>query len=134
MTRSTFVLTHKDAQIIGRTAHDRLTPPPSKDILSNKVASADVVSQDSVPDNVATLGSRVLYRINDGALEEGRLSLCKREGVQGTMLPLNSLRGAMLIGMAEGQRAEFRDYQGADHVIVLESVCFQPEHRLARAA
>ena len=127
------ILTTKDLTIL-EVVSDRCGPDdPLLPLLRRKIRNATVVLRDDVPDTVATLSSRISFRAGDGPDETRVLSLGRINGPVGMFLPLSTMRGLALLGMAEGQTCMI-DEQGHEKPVTLLAVLYQPEaQRRARA-
>jgi regulator of nucleoside diphosphate kinase len=128
MTTETFILTTKDFTILEvmcdrcRGKDDPLVP-----ILKRKIERALVVFRDDVPANVATLSSRVTFSANGRKPDTRILSHDRMTSPIGMFLPITTLRGLALLGLAEGEDFLLTDHEGRDERIVLEKVHYQPE-------
>jgi regulator of nucleoside diphosphate kinase len=136
MSDETCILTTKDLTILevlldrclGRD--DRLVP-----VLRRKINSALVMFRDDVPENVATLSSRVAFSVDGKATDSRIISHEKTTSPTGMYLPITSLRGLALLGLAEGQEFRFENRDGVEEPILLEKILYQPEAaRRAREA
>lgn len=134
MSNETCILTTKDFTILEamRERHadprDLLAP-----ILARKLKAARMVLHDDIPANVATLNSRVTFRV-DGACAETRVISHERMNLLvGVFQPITTPRGLALLGLAQGQ--EYRiAWRGIEECVVLDAVNYQPEAaRRARA-
>ena len=76
---------------------------------------------------IATVGSRVRYRLNGGESVTDRLTAPAHWNGAGTGLPLTTARGLALVGLSEGYELPFIDRNGQEQAVTLETVCFQPE-------
>ncbi|EKF17431.1 nucleoside-diphosphate kinase [Nitratireductor pacificus] len=108
---------------------------PMMALLRHKLDSATVVFRDDVPADVATLNSRVRFRIGETAPETRIISHDQMQGMVGLTLPLTTLRGLALLGLAGGESIVLpRDGENAPHRIILETVLYQPEAARQRNA
>ncbi|WP_048648409.1 nucleoside-diphosphate kinase [Nitratireductor soli] len=123
------ILTTKDFTIL-EILQERRTglSEPLTALLRHKLDSATVVFRDDVPPHVATLNSRVRFRIG-GAMPETRIiSHDQMQGMVGLTLPLTTLRGLALLGLSDGESLALpRDGADAPHRVLLEAVLYQPE-------
>lgn len=109
--------------------HERLAR-----LIAARLAGARMLPPDAVPPDVATGGSRVLFAVDDGPLEERVLVHRDGGSRSGIALPVASFLGATLLGMAAGQGAPLQRAEGPPGQVVLHRVAFQPEAAaLARA-
>ena len=96
-------------------------------LLERKLAHGVQVEPVDMPKWVATIGSRVRYRIDGSEAETDRLSASHLWNGAGTGLPLVTGRGIALVGLREGQELAFTDRSGGQRTVLLEAVCYQPE-------
>lgn len=95
-------------------------------LLRRKIEAATVVFREDVPATVATLSSRVTYRINDGEPDSRILSHDRMNASTGLFLPITSPIGLALLGLAEGQQFEIGQDSRCKR-ITLDAVLYQPE-------
>lgn len=111
----------------GRTAFARL--------LEYKLENAQLMTREDIPPTIATLNSRVRYRIGDATPQVRLLTPDPAQGMVGLSLPLTTMRGMGLLGLAEGEAiALLRDGETAPERLVLEAVIYQPEAALREMA
>lgn len=123
-----FFFTSKDHRLLrGLLYSDIALIPAQRALLQWKLDRSVVVEPCDIPGWVATVGSRVRYRVNDGESVTDRLSAHGQWSGAGTGLPLTTGRGIALIGLSEGYELPFVDRGGHEQVVTLETVCFQPE-------
>lgn len=126
--RSGCVLTTKDHSILEIMLERRIASgDPILPLLERKLADARVVSVDEIAADVATLNSRVAFRVNDGALETRTLVQQDKRGIVGSNLFITTLRGLALLGMSEGQELSLERADGGHDRIRAEKVVYQPE-------
>lgn len=96
-------------------------------LLARKLAGAGVWSGRDIPADVVTLDSRVLYRV-DGGPAQTRILARSPAGspVVGLLLPLTTLRGLALLGLAEGESVTFEEGD-AEVTLSVQEVAYQPE-------
>ena len=128
MSTETCVLTTKDFTIL-EVMRDRClgTGDPLAPILKRKIESALVVFRDDVPENVATLSSRVTFNVDGRAPDTRVLSHDQMTSAVGLFLPINTPRGLGLLGLAEGQEFVLTNRDGVEERVLLEKVHYQPE-------
>jgi regulator of nucleoside diphosphate kinase len=104
MSKDSCILTTKDFTIL-EVMRDRCLDPgaPLARVLDQKIQNAVVVFRDDVPPAVATLSSRVTYRVNDNDPDTRQLSAERMGPAVGIFLPISTLRGLSLLGLTEGQ-------------------------------
>jgi regulator of nucleoside diphosphate kinase len=122
------ILTTKDLTILEVMLDRRLgRGDPLVPLLRRKIRSAQVVLRDDVPENVATLGSCVIFTV-DGGPSQMRVICHDRMGASATLfLPITEPLGLALLGLAEGE--SFRIGSGEDDAgtVTLEKILRQPE-------
>ncbi|MDH4984957.1 nucleoside-diphosphate kinase [Aminobacter anthyllidis] len=128
MSTETCVLTTKDFTIL-EVMRDRCLgrDDPLAPILKRKIESALVVFRDDVPANVATLSSRVTFRVDGREPDTRILSHDRMNSSAGLFLPISRPRALALLGLAEGQDFILTDHDGREERVVLETVQYQPE-------
>lgn len=109
---------------------------PIVPLLERKLAGARIVLVDGVDADVATLNSRVLFRVGDRPGEARTLIQQEVRGLVGLGLPVTTPLGLTLLGLAEGEAAAFERRGGGTDRVVLDRVLYQPEaaRRAAQAA
>lgn len=131
------ILTTKDFTIIEVMLERCLEPDnPMAWLLRRKIAAATIMFHDDVPAGVATLSSRVTYRVNGREPDSRILSHDRMNSPTGLFLPITTPVGLALLGLTEGQSITL----DGERRIQLEAVLYQPEQArrerelLARAA
>ena len=121
------ILTTKDLTLL-EVMRDRCPDGhPLAAILDRKLRGARVVLRDDVPANVATLNSRVRFRV-DGRDPETRILAYERlTSPIGLFLPVTTARGLALMGLCAGQSFVVPGGDGTEEEILLEAVEYQPE-------
>ena len=136
MSQDSCILTTKDFTIL-EIMLDRLdgSGDPLRSRLRCKLNTATVVFRDDIPPDVATLSSRVNYRINVSETDSRILSHDALNSAVGLFLPVTTPRGLALLGLSEGQEVTLEAADGNLERLVLEKVLYQPEAaRLEKAA
>ena len=128
MTQETCILTTKDFTIL-EVMRDRCLgrDDPLAPLIKRKIDSALVMFRDDIPDNVATLSSRVSFRIDGRDPDTRVISHDRMRAPVGLFLPITTPRGLALLGLAEGQEFRMVNYEGVEERIVLEKIHYQPE-------
>lgn len=128
MSKETCILTTKDYTIL-EVLLDRHRDGdlPMRRLLRRKIDTAIVVFRDDVPPAVATLGSRVRYRVDDAAAETRFLAHDRMPAPKGLFLPITTVRGLALLGLCEEQAIAVETGDAAREKIRLEQVVEQPE-------
>lgn len=128
MSTESCILTTKDFTIL-EVLRDRCVgqEDPFAQLLKRKLDSALVVFRDDVPANVATLSSRVNFRVDGGEPDTRVISDESISAPVGMFLPITNPRGLALLGLVEGQDFRFVDREGAERCVLLEKVLYQPE-------
>lgn len=128
MSKENFILTTKDFTILevmydnslGR--YDRLL-----ELIRRKMCKAIVVFREELPDGVATINSRVTFRVNNGESDTRVLSTGQVTAPVGMFLPITTLRGLAILGLSEGQDIVLTNADGVKERVLLEKVDYQPE-------
>lgn len=96
-------------------------------ILKTKIESAAVVFRDDLPEDVASLNSRVTFRVDGRDPDSRVISRDRMVSPVGMFLPITTLRGLALLGLSEGQEFVVTNAEGVEERITLEKVHYQPE-------
>lgn len=131
MQNDNFILTTKDFTILeamrdnplGR--HDLLAP-----LIRHKIGKAIVVFREDLPNGIASINSRVTFRVNGGERDTRVLSTGQIAAPVGMFMPITTMRGLALLGVAEGQDIVLANADGIEERILLEKVEYQPEASL----
>lgn len=101
---------------------------PIEPMLRRKLRDASIVFRDDVSPQVATLNSRVQFRVDDGD-EETRVIVQNQlnNSLVGMTLPITTLRGLALLGLMQGQSITYDNHDGEPESIQLDTILFQPE-------
>lgn len=128
MSKETCILTTKGFRIV-ELMRDRCLgqDDPLAPILKRKIESAIVMFRDDVPDDVATMSSRVTFSVNGRDPDTRIISHDRMTSPVGMFLPVTTLRGLALLGLAEGEHFMFTNRDGVEERILLEKVQYQPE-------
>lgn len=102
--------------------------------LRRKLSSATIVLRADVPDDVATLNSRVTFRINGRDQDTRLITQDRMTSPIGMFLPITTPRGLALLGLQEGATFRAPDHDGGIEEVALLSVDFQPEAAKRRQA
>jgi len=128
MTRTAYRLTTKDFSVLEvMLARARALASPIVPMLERKVAESSVVPVGAVEPDVATLNSRLIFRVDDAAAETRTLVQGEANALVGSGLPVGTWRGLCLLGMKAGQCALVARADGKMERILLEAVAYQPE-------
>lgn len=136
MTDDTCMLTTKDFTIL-EVMRERCLgrDDPLAPLLDRKMESARVVFSDDIPENVATLNSRVTFCAGAHDADTRILSHDQMQHAPvGMFLPIKSLRGLALLGLSEGQEFVLRSNNGVEERVALQKVRYQPEAAKRRQA
>jgi regulator of nucleoside diphosphate kinase len=112
-----------DAMLVRRAA----LGDPLAALIEEKLEEAVVVSSEEIGAGVATLNSRVAFRIDALAPEERTLVRHEGRGAVGRGLPIDTRRGLAILGMSEGQTVRVERRGGGFERVSLEKVLYQPE-------
>lgn len=128
MSQETCILTTKDFTII-EVMRDRCLgqDDPLAPILKRKIESAIVMFRDDVPDDVATMSSRITFSVNGRDPDTRIISHDRMASTVGMFLPVTTLRGLALLGLSEGEHFVFTNSDGVEEQVLLEKVDYQPE-------
>lgn len=128
MSNDTCILTTKDYTIL-EILLDRLgaTGHPMATTVRRKLDTASVVLRDSLPPDVASLSSRVAFRILDVGLDMRVLTHQPSRSPVGLFLPITAPRGLALLGLREGQEIDIDAPGQRAERLVLDKVHYQPE-------
>lgn len=128
MSKDSCILTTKDFTIL-EIMRDRCLDPGASltRVLEQKIQNAVVVFRDDVPPEVATLSSRVTYRVDNKDPDTRQLSAERMGPAVGLFLPISTLRGLSLLGLKEGQTFKLSTGDRTSEDIMLEKVHYQPE-------
>jgi regulator of nucleoside diphosphate kinase len=121
-------VTAKDFMILGNMI--RRTPPYDDRLLRllrRKLSMASVVLPEDIAPDVATINSRVEYRIDDGRTEACVLVQDEGDASLGLALPISTLRGLALLGLSAGDSVPIERPDGRIETVCLETVAYQPE-------
>ena len=106
------------------------TPPYNEELLRllrRKLATATVLLPEDIAPRIATLNSRVEYRIGGGRTECCVLVHGEDNASRGLTLPISTLRGLALLGLATGDSVSIERPDGRIETVFLENVAYQPE-------
>jgi regulator of nucleoside diphosphate kinase len=127
MQDQTCILTARDLAILEAMRARRLGyEDPMARLIDRKITGARIVFGEDVPADVATLDSRVLYRVGDGEPDTRVITSEATRSPVGLFLPVASPRGLALLGLSEGEAFDLAGSAG-DETIRLEKVLYQPE-------
>lgn len=128
MSTETCFLSNKDFTIL-KTMRARCLgrDDPLAPILKRKIESALVMFWDSIPENVATLRSRVTFNVDGRAPDTRVIWHDPMTSITGLGLPLSRPIGLALLGLTEGQEFRLTNPGGIEQRIALEKVHYQPE-------
>lgn len=95
-------------------------------LLRRKLVGARLWHADEIPADVVTADSRVIFRAGGGPLQTRIVARSPVAGPVGLLLPVTSLRGLALLGLAEGESICIGEGEGSVRLTV-EAVAYQPE-------
>lgn len=138
MQDQTCILTARDLAILeAMRARCLGYEDPMARLIDRKISAARIVFGDDVPADVATLDSRVLYRVGDGEPDTRVVTSDVNRSPVGLFLSVASPRGLALIGLTEGEAFDLAGPAGGE-TVRLDKVLYQPEaarrEKLALAA
>jgi regulator of nucleoside diphosphate kinase len=108
----------------------RQSPPYSEGLirlLRRKLSTAIVVLPEDIAPHIATIDSRVEYRIDGGRTECCVLVHGEGNSSRGLALPISMLRGLALLGLSEGNSISIERLDGRVETVSLEKIAYQPE-------
>lgn len=118
---ATPLLTERDFAILeAMLKRRRALGDPLAEVIERKLAEAKVVPASEIEGGIATLNSRVAFRVDSLAVEERTLVNHEGEGAVGLGLPIHTRRGLAILGMAEGATVVVERRDGGTETIVLE--------------
>ena len=128
MTDETCILTTKDQLILEAMVRRRdVASGDHLQLLQRKLEAARIVLSSDVPPTVATMSSRVLYRIDGSEAAARIISFDHAYMPAGLILPVTELRGLALLGLGEGQSIDIPAPGGGSEIVSLVRVLYQPE-------
>ncbi|QPC43547.1 nucleoside-diphosphate kinase [Kaustia mangrovi] len=95
-------------------------------LLRTKLSAATVLFRDDIDPRIATLDSRVVFNVDGGPTDTRILVLDGNRAMQGATLPVTTLRGLALLGLAAGDAVEVERPGGGTERLRLEAVAYQP--------
>ena len=96
-------------------------------LLRREIDRATICTPHTVPSDVVTLNSRVLYRSVGGQLKCGTLVYDDNVAVVGAAVAVFTPIGVALLGLRVGFRMPYLSQQGERSLLVVERVAYQPE-------
>jgi regulator of nucleoside diphosphate kinase len=96
-------------------------------LARRKLASAMIVFPDDVPPGVATVNSRIVFRVDDGPAETRVLVRDDTQRAADPTLRIDTLRGLALLGLEAGDHYTLQRPDERSETIHLEGVAYQPE-------
>ncbi len=127
-TEPRFHLTTRDHSIL-QALLDAYEGPhgPYAQLLAHKLRESAIAFSDDIAADVATLGSKVIYRVDGIANGPHVLTDDDVPGPARDMLSIHTLRGLALLGLAEGDAVAVELGEGATERLAIEKVLSQPE-------
>jgi regulator of nucleoside diphosphate kinase len=121
-------LTERDFAILeAMLARRAALGDPLAPLIERKLADAIVVPDEGIGAGVATLNSRVAFRVDALPAEERTLVRHEGRGTVGRGLPIDTRRGLAILGMAEGGTVLVAKRGGGHETLRLEKILYQPE-------
>ncbi len=96
-------------------------------LLRRKLTAARVRLCDDIDPCVATINSRIEFRVDRGIVETCVLTHGGERALPDSALPIASLRGLALLGLAEGDTIAIQRADGRTEVLGVVRVAHQPE-------
>jgi regulator of nucleoside diphosphate kinase len=126
--REGLVVTARDFMVLEELARLWLRPEdPARRALLQTLEQCQVVAPDSVAADVVTLDSRVVFRVNEGAVEERVIVLPDAHAVPGQPLPVTAPRALAMLGLRAGSTIVSHRRDGSSECIEILAVAYQPE-------
>lgn len=122
------VLTDKDFDLLRRMLGRRGDDEPMGRLLREKIDGAHVVGRDEVPEDVATLNSRVTCRLGHGEPQTRIITVDWTSWPGGPLLPVTTMRGLALLGLSSGQVFMLSRGDNVLDMLHLLEVNYQPEN------
>jgi regulator of nucleoside diphosphate kinase len=135
--RPGYTFTTKDFDILRRMLEAyKDESDPMTWLLRHKLEAPHVVGHEDVPENIVTLNSRVSIQVGNSPPAMRILSRDLTCGPVGLLLPITTMRGLALIGLAEGQKAVISRSPFLAEIVRITSLHYQPERaeRMRKAA
>lgn len=128
MSNKNCILTRKDFAIL-EILHQQCLDgrDPLSSILRRKIDAVCLVEREEMPANVASLNSRVSFRVDEHSSDTRTIVHDWMTLPVGMALPITTQRGLALIGLVEGQEFRLINRHGIEESLVLERVHYQPE-------
>ncbi|MCC7253201.1 nucleoside-diphosphate kinase [Hyphomicrobium sp.] len=120
-------LTAKDSAYLRSLLASKDYGEPYLQLLRRKLADATLMLDHTIDRRIATIDSRVEFRVGDGAIEHRVLTRNEESATQGLALPITTLRGLALLGLRENDVFSLRKPNGAMEAIRLIKIAYQPE-------
>jgi regulator of nucleoside diphosphate kinase len=121
--------------MLERFARLRLQPDdPAAQALLEKLDKARILRVETIAADIATLGSRVVFSVDDGRPEARVLVLPAQHAAAGWTLPVTTPRGMALLGRAAGATVTAARHDGTTERLHVLDVIHQPEAAAATAA
>ena len=108
---------------------------PVSELLEKEVGRAAVYPAKDVPQDVVTMNSRVVFRVDDGAdLESHVLVYPERYTPNGCCVSVTTPLGAALIGLRIGSCFPHRRPDGSLMRVFVHDIAYQPEAAMRKRA
>ena len=121
-------LTTRDFSMLETMLHRGMAVgDPIVPLLQAKLAGAEIMPLDAIGAGIVTLNSRVVFRVDAGPAETRTLVRHDMRGAVGVSLPVSTMRGLAMLGLAEGETISIERTTGRPESILIEKVLYQPE-------
>lgn len=121
-------LTKEDFDILRRMLEEHQDHDEAMtSLLRQKLETAQVVCKADMPDNVVTIDSRISFRLGNGMPETRIISRDRSGGSVSYFLPITTMRGLALLGLAEGQTAAISRNSSLVEILQVTAIHYQPE-------
>jgi len=113
--------------MMDRLAAQAQTETDMARLLRRKLAAARMRFRDDIDPRIATINSRIQFRVGSGNLETCVLTHGGENALPGTALPVSTLFGLALLGLMEGESIAVDGADGKRDVLHVVRVIHQPE-------
>ncbi len=128
-TRPPIVVTESDYdKLIRFVERQSAAMPRVMRFLEQELDRAEVVAAQSVPRDVITMNSRLLFRMMENGLSRAVTLVYPAEAdLMAGKMPILTPVGAALLGLRAGQSMSWEDRIGETKTLTVQHVLFQPE-------
>lgn len=128
---SSAILTAEDVTVLQFMLNDPALLDQGKFIIRQKLARAQVVTSGQIPGVIATINSRITYRMdNEGPVTAFLVDIVRPLSSSHGIIPLRSVIGLSVLGLREGDRSVMHPDGNGVGEILLKRVLHQPQREL----